>query len=159
MLFFIMMSKHLFLECKFAHVTWSIQTKSNLNQPRSSPDMLGNWLQDIPSKYSSSHIRVGATGLCWDLRLYRNGVVFHKIRFALCFILVTCVRNSFISGPFLSAEMLICFFIVIFSQYSRGGSHNIEDGVVSGLGLGLVRLSSLYNCNYARHFVSGSQTM
>ena len=70
--------KHLFFECRFARVVWSVfQAASGLSQPHSVSNMFGSWLCGL-SKELKSLTLLGAAATCWSLWLCRNDLVFEK---------------------------------------------------------------------------------
>ena len=70
--------KHLFFECRFARVVWSvIHAASGLSQPHSVSNMFGSWLCGL-SKDLKSLALLGAAATCWSLWLCRNDLVFEK---------------------------------------------------------------------------------
>lgn len=68
--------KHLFFECHFARVVWSmIHAALGLSQPRSVSDMFGSWLWGI-EKELKPLILLGVAATCWSLWLCRNDIIF-----------------------------------------------------------------------------------
>jgi hypothetical protein len=69
---------HLFFECRFARVVWSIiQAASGLCQPYSVPNIFGTWLSGI-SKDLKSLALLGTTATVWSIWLYHHDSVFEK---------------------------------------------------------------------------------
>jgi hypothetical protein len=70
--------QHLFFDCPFARVIWSIiQVATNLYLLHSVSNMFGTWLWGL-DKVQKSLVLVGLAATCWVIWHCRNDMVFDQ---------------------------------------------------------------------------------
>jgi hypothetical protein len=70
--------QHLFFECRFARMVWSMMFWAlGVPKPTSTSNMFGNWLSQFDKKLKNLAL-LGVATICWSLWLSRNDLVFQK---------------------------------------------------------------------------------
>jgi hypothetical protein len=77
--------QHLFIQCPFAKIVWSIVRMAlNISPPLNINNLFGTWLNGLP-KTEKVHIRVGTYAISWAIWHVRNDFIFNKSHFPLFF--------------------------------------------------------------------------
>jgi hypothetical protein len=70
--------RHLFFNCRFAHMVWSLMHLAfGISKPSSVSNMFGSWFGGFGKDLRDLSL-LGAAIVCWAIWLSRNGIIFEK---------------------------------------------------------------------------------